>query len=464
MYYRQRVYKGVGDGGIGNEATPQEYINNLILCFREVRRVLHDTGTCFVNLGDKRGGSGGSKGHDYEDFIDNRLNASSMDGGTQAYYAQPLNLLNIPARFSLAMQADGWIHRDTICWFRKRQLPESVHGTRWMRCRVKQSGRNENKPDWNVRGSGGLGSGKYDAKWADCTGCVKCSANNGWVLEWGSGRCSGTYEVIYMFTKTDKYFCDMEEVRTPHSQVSLERYKYGHHTLVPNDGHIAGGARTGALETELMGDSVSAAGANRKNVWDDLTFEGVSEYFCINCDASFNRRRTLALKKTEQGRLICSKCGSNEVTSHHAVFPVSLPTRCILMGSSPKVCATCLYPYARMLNRKSASMNIRVRDAAKGRLNQKWGDTYAASEEEIAEYDMDEDMGEAGATVGWLPTCSCPTQEPIAASVLDPFSGTGTTVLAAMRLGRKGFGTDLSENYIKASIRRLSCETLPMRL
>src|SRR3990167_125765 len=236
-----------------------------------------------------------------------------------------------------------------------------------------------------------------------------------------------------MFVKTDRYFCDMEEVRTPHSQISLERYKYGHHTLVPNDGHIAGGARTGGLESDLMGDSVSAAGANRKNVWDDLTFEGVSEYFCVDCDASFNRRRTLALKKTEQGRLICSKCGSNEVTSHHAVFPVSLPTRCILMGSSSRgVCPLCLSPRARMLNRQSVS--------------------------------DDDSEGEAGATVGWLPTCQCVPQTSIPATVLDCFSGTGTTVVAAQRLGRKGIGSDLSEVYLRASIRRLSKETLPMRL
>lgn len=465
MYYQQRVYKGVGDGGIGNEATPQEYINNLILCFREVKRVLHSTGCVFVNLGDKRGGSGGSVGHTHEDYIDNRMNTASLDGDCQPYNGQPGNLLYIPGRFALAMQADGWVLRDQIIWHRKRQLPESVHGTRWVRHRIKQSGRNENKPGWNMRGSGGLGSGKYDAKWQDCPGCDKCAAHNGWILEWGSGRCSGTYEVIFMFVKSERYFCDMEDVRTPHSQVSLERYKYGHHTLVPNDGMIAGGARTGSLDSELMGDHVDAAGANRKNVWDDLTFEGVSEYFCIQCDASFNRRRTLALKKTESGRLICSKCGSDEVTSHHAVFPVSLPTRCIQMATSEKgCCPTCGSQWGRMLTRKPASMNIRVRDAAKGRLEQKWGDTYTASQEEVVEYDFDEDMGEEGVTSGWLPTCDCLLHEPVPSVALDPFSGTGTTALAAMRLGRKGIGVDLSLNYLKASVRRLEKETLPMRL
>jgi hypothetical protein len=53
-------------------------------------------------------------------------------------------------------------------------------------------------------------------------------------------------------------------------------------------------------------------------------------------------------------------------------------------------------------------------------------------------------------TVGWSPTCSCPSRhlDPVPCVVLDPFSGSGTTVKAAVRLGRRGIGVDISSEYL----------------
>tara|TARA_R110002110_G_scaffold237223_1_gene453134 strand:+ start:197 stop:1264 length:1068 start_codon:yes stop_codon:yes gene_type:complete len=63
----------------------------------------------------------------------------------------------------------------------------------------------------------------------------------------------------------------------------------------------------------------------------------------------------------------------------------------------------------------------------------------------------------------WKPTCDC-NADKIPATVLDPFAGTGTTLLAAQRLGRSGVGVDLSEDYLNQAVKRLSKETLPMVL
>jgi len=52
-------------------------------------------------------------------------------------------------------------------------------------------------------------------------------------------------------------------------------------------------------------------------------------------------------------------------------------------------------------------------------------------------------------TVGWRPTCSCNAGDPVPCIVLDPFSGAGTTVLVADRLGRNGVGLDLSGTYTR---------------
>ena len=72
-------------------------------------------------------------------------------------------------------------------------------------------------------------------------------------------------------------------------------------------------------------------------------------------------------------------------------------------------------------------------------------------------------LGSSNLTLGWKPACDC-NADKIPATVLDPFAGTGTTLLAAQRLGRSGVGVDLSEDYLNQAIKRLSNQTLPMVL
>jgi SAM-dependent methyltransferase len=64
-------------------------------------------------------------------------------------------------------------------------------------------------------------------------------------------------------------------------------------------------------------------------------------------------------------------------------------------------------------------------------------------------------------TLGWRPTCNH-NAPAIPATVLDPFSGTGTTCRAAQKLGRRAVGVDISESYLEQAVRRLSAVTLPM--
>ena len=62
-------------------------------------------------------------------------------------------------------------------------------------------------------------------------------------------------------------------------------------------------------------------------------------------------------------------------------------------------------------------------------------------------------------TLGWQPTCSCDL-DPIPATVLDPFSGSGTTLLVARKLGRKGIGLDISAEYLDLAKERLGLKAL----
>jgi hypothetical protein len=61
-------------------------------------------------------------------------------------------------------------------------------------------------------------------------------------------------------------------------------------------------------------------------------------------------------------------------------------------------------------------------------------------------------------TTGWSPTCTCNAGEPIPCTVLDPFSGAGTTALVAAKLGRDAIGIELNPEYVKMSRKRISDE------
>jgi DNA modification methylase len=126
-YWGLRDY-GV-DGQIGLEQTPDAYVAAMVDVFREVRRVLRDDGTCWVNLGDSYasgatgrndaeretpGGRGGS-------FRGGARLALDIDSGTK-----PKDLVGIPWLVAFALRADGWYLRQDIIWAKPNPMPESV--------------------------------------------------------------------------------------------------------------------------------------------------------------------------------------------------------------------------------------------------------------------------------------------------------------------------------------------------
>ncbi|WP_225024279.1 DNA-methyltransferase [Pseudomonas aeruginosa] len=113
-------------GQIGLEQTPAEFVSRLVEVFREVRRVLRDDGTLWLNLGDsyatdgKWGGSSGGK------------HASALHGNTSIGRTKvrtglkPKDLIGIPWRLAFALQDDGWYLRQDIIWHKPNPMPESV--------------------------------------------------------------------------------------------------------------------------------------------------------------------------------------------------------------------------------------------------------------------------------------------------------------------------------------------------
>lgn len=122
-YYGLRDY-GV-DGQIGLEETPEAYIARLVAVFAEVRRVLKDDGTLWLNLGDSYNSAQtnrtGQNGYDDgRENRDKRFSVGGVDG------LKPKDLLMIPARVAIALQADGWYLRSEIIWHKPNPMPESV--------------------------------------------------------------------------------------------------------------------------------------------------------------------------------------------------------------------------------------------------------------------------------------------------------------------------------------------------
>ena len=132
-------YWGLRDYGVagqyGLEKTPEEHIAKMVEVFREVRRVLRNDGTFWLNYGDAYAGSGKT--------IYSQSNSSCADGKPcdgfrssrylnqklpprSGYRIKPKDLLMMPARLALALQADGWWLRSDIIWNKPNPMPEAV--------------------------------------------------------------------------------------------------------------------------------------------------------------------------------------------------------------------------------------------------------------------------------------------------------------------------------------------------
>jgi len=123
-YFGLRDY-GV-DGQMGLEQTPDEYVAGMVDVFRDVRRVLRDDGTLWLNLGDsyandgKWGGSTGGK-HASSLHGDSGIGRRKLSTGLK-----PKDLIGTPWRVAFALQADGWYLRQDIIWAKPNPMPESV--------------------------------------------------------------------------------------------------------------------------------------------------------------------------------------------------------------------------------------------------------------------------------------------------------------------------------------------------
>jgi len=143
-YYGLRDY-GVA-GQLGLEPTLAEYIEKMVAVFREVRRVLRSDGTLWLNIGDSYAGSWGAQGRQGDTGqmanrsvaaarVKSEISAAqiaahpkreSNTGTIRDEGLKPKDLMMVPERLALALQADGWWVRSRIIWHKRSTMPESV--------------------------------------------------------------------------------------------------------------------------------------------------------------------------------------------------------------------------------------------------------------------------------------------------------------------------------------------------
>jgi len=372
-YWGLRDYKI--EGQIGLEETLDEYIENLTMVFREVRRVLKDEGVMFLNMGDGYAGSGGAHAEHHKNP---GLSKSSARQGTygvgKKWTLKAKNLLGQPWLLAFALQIDGWYLRSDIIWAKPNPMPESVQGSGWYRHKVRD---------------------KKSKEWIECSGCEKCKDNNGYVLRIGAGRPTKSHEYLFLFTKSAKYYYDLEAIKEPSKYPDDNRKARSNKDQKRMPTETIAGVRPGSKTYPMR---------NKRTVW------------------------TIATQPFPE--------------AHFAVFPEKLVEPCILAGTSEKgYCAECGKPIVRMV--EALSMQIKHGPKAGG-YGSRTTDGLSGTMLKSAETK----------TIGWKPSCSCDS-DTIPGLVLDPFIGSGTVALVAKKLGRDYLGIELSMEYLKIIRRRL---------
>jgi DNA modification methylase len=153
-YYGLRDYGH--EGQIGLEETPEAFVAKMVEVFREVKRVLRDDGTLWLNLGDSYA-SAWSSGRRNVIGNGSRTNRIDRVAGTSL---KEKDLIGIPWMVAFALRADGWYLRQDIIWHKPNPMPESV-----------------------------------------------------------TDRCTKAHEYIFLFSKSQKYHYDADSVREPHKRL-----------------------------------------------------------------------------------------------------------------------------------------------------------------------------------------------------------------------------------------------------
>ena len=362
------------DKGIGLEPTFDEHLEKLVNVFREVRRVMRPDATFWLNTGDSYAASPGQRGQrglgGSEKQNSNAASQVAIRQGDTGL--KPKDLMMMPARVALALQADGWWLRSEIVWHKPNAMPESA-----------------------------------------------------------TDRPACAHEKVFLLAKSAHYFYDAEAVRVPMSRKPNPdgfRSMAGGSVYTNQSGQQSNSKRTDKQRGHerrhdgfndrwdaMSKEEQQAGGANLRNVWSIAT-HAFSE-------------------------------------AHFATFPEALAEPCIRAGTSMKgCCPECGAPWTRVVEKTPEYQALL--DSGKAWTTDK-GKPDAYTNRHPSSHPSQ--VPAKNITVGWEPACDH-TGEPIPCTVLDPFIGSGTTGLVALKMGRRYVGIELNPEYAAMAERRLRAE------
>ena len=249
-YWGLRDY-GV-DGQIGLEATPERFVETMVEVFGEVRRVLRDDGTLWLNMGDSYFGGGRGGNPEESEYRKQATNKGSLVASPNwkkiTCGLKPKDLCMMPWRVAMALQADGWWLRSVICWHKRSPMPESI-----------------------------------------------------------SDRPTSSWEPIFLLAKRDRYYYDAEAVKERLTDEAVKRQAYGFKNMyggiIEANQHVENRKRSDA---KSYGADYIPGGRNMRNVW-SLSAEPYSEAHFATFPSEIPRR---AIRAGTSEKGCCPACGA----------------------------------------------------------------------------------------------------------------------------------------------------------
>lgn len=242
-------------------------------------------------------------------------------------------------------------------------------------------------------------------------------------------RCTKSHEYLFLLTKSSQYYYDAEAIKETAS-TPITKMPDGWDTGPGAHGAFhRQGREKGAKVDKPRGHSRRHAGFNDR--WDAMD---KSE----QCAGTRNKRSvwTIATMPYKE--------------AHFATMPLKLVEPCILAGTSERgACASCGAPWQRTMEktgeREGHSGNKKFSALTVERRGAKSLDTSCFNDGKLGTYE----------TTGWRPTCTCGGETTVPCVVLDPFAGSGTVGVVALRAGRHFIGIDLNPDYVEMARRRI---------
>lgn len=421
------------DEQIGLESTLQGYIDNMVKVFREVRRVLRDDGTVWLNIGDSYNGSGGAGG-DY--------NKGGLREGQNKYgkkddaQFKPKDLMLVPHRLAIALQEDGWWVRQDIVWAKNNPMPEPA-----------------------------------------------------------KDRCVKAHEYIFLLTKSKDYYFDYQAIQEPVADASRKSYQRGSFSKGVNQDRNDNdmGERTNTLDWKY--DDVKFNDKrNKRSVWTVNTKAYKGAHFavfppdlvepcilttptitCGGCGKGYIRNtitETILTKEEAEKMMLLN---SNKEDKPYTVKELGVKRSAVVeFRNLPN--HEEFRKYLKEAKNKTDLTIAKIEELFDSQAPHHWfekGGSYPSVEDwsmlkEMLNLDdtydtqMTEVFYKSGlkgdnsySSNGFVKDCSCDTDETKPAVVLDIFGGSGTTAGVALKNGRDALLIELNPEYVDLIDRRI---------